>query len=103
MPLYKVHRQRESARNSFRWAPHTAGPAVVKQKDYEFSAELEAASPYALFNALRESKEALEVGDVLELPDGTLRIFKYVGLEEASWWAPVEKQAADASVAMQEV
>lgn len=91
MPVFKIHRQRESARSSFRFAPHTSGAAVVKQKDYELSGELEASSAYALFNSLRGSQDALEVGDVVELPDGTLKIYKYVGLEDASWWVPVAK------------
>lgn len=65
---------------------------MVKMKDYELGTEeIEAASAYALFNGLRESKDAMRVGDMLELPDGGLRIFKYVGLEEASWWVPPVK------------
>jgi hypothetical protein len=102
MPQFKIHRQREAARANFRFAPHTSGPAVVKQKDYELSGEMEAASAYALFNALRGSEEALEVGDVVELPDGALKIYKYVGLEDASWWVPVAKPEFAAGEAMAE-
>ncbi len=94
MPVFKVHRQRENARNQFRYAPHTSGPAVVKQKDYLEATEVEAGSAYGLFNSLRGTAEALEVGDVVELPDGSLKIFKYVGLEEASWWVPAAKPGA---------
>lgn len=94
MPVFKLHRQKENARNQFRWAPHTSGAAVVKQKDYELAGEFTATTAYGLFNELRGTEKALEVGDVLELEDGTLRIFKYVGLEEASWWVAPEKGAA---------
>jgi hypothetical protein len=94
MPVFKVHRQRENARNQFRWAPHTSGPAVVKQRDYSEPVEVEAPSAYGLFNSLRGSEEALEVGDVVELPDGSLQIFKYVGLEPAAWWVPAAKPEA---------
>lgn len=96
MPVFKIHRQKENARSSFRFAPHTSGAAVVKQKDYELAGEKEAASAYALFNSLRGTEDALEVGDVVELPDGALKIYKYVGLEDASWWVPVVAPVAAA-------
>lgn len=58
---------------------------------------MEGASAYALFNSLRGTPQALKVGDVLELADGKLHIFKYVGLEDASWWvAPVKGEVAPA-------
>lgn len=99
MPSYKIHRLRESAAAHFRWTPQTSGPAVVKQKDYVPAEEVEAASAYALFNSLRGTAQALQVGDVLESPDGTLQIFKYVGLEGASWWvAPVRGGTEDKPV-----
>ena len=90
MVSFKIHRLKDNAATQFRWAPHTAGPATVKQRDYEVSGEMEALSAYALFNQLRGTEDELRVGDLLELPDGSLRIFKFVGLEEASWFvAPV--------------
>ena len=46
---------------------------------------VEAASAYALWQELRLTEEALQLGDILELPGGQLRIFKYVGFEEAQW------------------
>jgi hypothetical protein len=98
MPVFKIHRQRESAKSSFRFAPHTSGAAVVKQRDYELAGEKEAASAYALFNELRGTEDALEVGDVVELPEGALKIYKYVGLEDATWWvAPVKADSLDAA------
>ena len=48
-------------------------------------------SPYAAFFASRETGEALQVGDVLETESGDLRIFKYVGFEEARWFVPETK------------
>ncbi len=86
MVSFKIHRLKEQVSSQFRWAPHTAGPATVKQRDYEPNGEMEALSAYALFNELRGTPKELRVGDLLEMPDGTLHIFKFVGLEQASWF-----------------
>lgn len=95
MVSFKIHRLRDQVSAQFRWAPHTSGPATVKQRDYEVVGEVEAASAYGLFNQLRDTPNALRVGDLLELPDGSLKIFKFVGLEDASWFvAPVKPELA---------
>jgi hypothetical protein len=88
MPAYHIHRLKETPRQQFRWAPHTAGVTVVKPKDYEPGAVVEADSPYALWLALRETEQALAVGDLVQLEGGELRIFKYIGFEEARWYVP---------------
>ena len=92
MPAYQIHRLKETQRQQFRWAPHTPGVTIVKLKDYEVGAVVEAASPYALWLELRESDNAIAVGDLIEvvgdLPGGELRILKYIGFEEARWYAP---------------
>jgi hypothetical protein len=88
MPAYKIHRMKESHRQQFLWAPHTSGATTVKPRDYEEGGLVESSSPYAAWKELRESEQPLRVGDLLELEDGSLRIFKYVGLEEASWFVP---------------
>jgi hypothetical protein len=67
--------------------------ASIKPRDYEPAGTVEAASPYAAFFALRQSADALEVGDVLE-SDGGLRILKFVGFEEAQWMIPEAKPPA---------
>jgi hypothetical protein len=85
---YQIHRLKETPRQQFRWAPHTPGVTIVKVKDYEPGAVVEAASPYALWLALRESDHALAVGDLIEAPGGELRILKYIGFEEARWYVP---------------
>ena len=87
MPAYQIHRLKDTLRQQFRWAPHTSGATVVKPKDYEKAEVLEAATPYAVWLALRDTKEPLEVGDLVEL-EGELRIFKYIGFEEARWYVP---------------
>jgi hypothetical protein len=46
---------------------------------------IEAPSPYGAYFALREEGRNLTPGDVLEAENGSLRIFKYVGFEEAQW------------------
>jgi len=89
MTVYQIHRLRESARQHFRWAPHIAGVTVVKPRDYEPASTIKAESPYAAWMALRDTEEALQVGDILETPDTELRelrIFKYIGFEEARWF-----------------
>jgi hypothetical protein len=88
MPVFRIHRIRDHAFQQFRWAAHTAGTASLKGKDYEPGGEIEAASAYAAWTALRESGTPLRVGDVLEAPSGELRIFKYIGFEEARWFVP---------------
>ena len=88
MPVFRIHRMKDTPRQQFRWAPHVSGAANVKQKDYEPSTEVEAENEYAAWALLRGSEAALQVGDILELPAGQLRICKYVGFEEARWFIP---------------
>jgi hypothetical protein len=88
MPVYQIHRLREAHRQQFRWAPHTSGVTIAKPRDYDPGSTVEADSPYAAWIALRESEEALQVGDILEAAGGDLRIYKYVGFEEARWFVP---------------
>jgi len=105
MPAYQIHRLKESQRQQFRWAPHTSGMTIAKPKDYEKGVLTEAASPYAVWLALRDTDEQLQVGDLLELENGDLRIYKYIGFEEARWFVPEatpppqpESQAAPTAV-----
>jgi len=86
MPSYQVHRLKETHRQQFRWAPHTSGVTIAKQRDYERGRIVEAASPYAIWLALRGTEEELKVGDLLEVEGGELRILKYIGFEEARWY-----------------
>jgi hypothetical protein len=88
MPAYQIHRLKETPRQQFRWAPHTPGVTVVKLKDYELGTVVEAATPYALWLTLRETEQAIAVGDLIEVPGGELRILKYIGFEEARWYVP---------------
>lgn len=107
MPSYQIHRLKESQRQQFRWAPHTPGVTIVKLKDYEAGPVIEAPTPYALWLSLRETEQAIAVGDLIEVltetretelavtepapaPMGTgeLRILKYIGFEEARWYVP---------------
>ncbi len=79
---------KDNPRQQFRWAPHVSGAANAKPKDYEQSGEVEAENEYAAWAVLRNSETPLQVGDLLELADGQLRICKYVGFEEARWFIP---------------
>ena len=88
MPRFRIHRMKDNPRQQFRWAPHVSGAANVKPKDYEPAGEVEADNEYAAWALLRDSERPLTVGDLLELPEGQLRICKYVGFEEARWFIP---------------
>jgi hypothetical protein len=82
---------KDSPRQQFRWAPHVAGCATLKPKDYEHRGEVEALHEYDAWRLLRESNEPLAVGDLLETESGALRICKYVGFEPAQWLLPEPK------------
>jgi hypothetical protein len=99
MPVYQIHRLRESQRQQFRWAPHTSGTTIAKLKDYEPASTVEAESPYAAWLLLRDTDQALRVGDILEIPGGDLRICKYIGFEEAHWFVPEAPPAPEAVTA----
>ena len=96
MPLFRIFRMKESAQQSFRWAPHTCGVTAVKPKDYQEGGVVEAPGIYQAWHQLRETAEALQLGDILEAADnGELRVCKYVGFEEAKWVLPETKLPAD--------
>jgi hypothetical protein len=88
MPTFRVYRMKDSPRQQFRWAPHVSGCASIKPKDYEPYGEIAALHEYDAWKLLRESGNALQVGDLLEAQDGRLRICKYVGFEPAEWVMP---------------
>lgn len=89
--MYRVHRLKDHLRQSFRYAPHVSGTANVKPRDYSPGETVEASSPYAAYFAMRGAETPLEPGDLLESESGELRIFKFVGFEEARWVPPEPK------------
>jgi hypothetical protein len=101
MATYRIHRLKNHLRHSFRHAPHVSGAANVKARDYVppvnahgeviLGAVVEAPTPYAAYFALRGTETPLEPGDLLESETGDLRIFKFVGFEEARWVVPDPK------------
>jgi hypothetical protein len=96
MAQYRIHRIKDAPRESFRWAAHTGGLAVVKPKDYEPDGIVEAATAYAAWRLLGSEARPLRPGDLLEIvmPDdspGTLQIAKYIGFEPARWYVPEPK------------
>jgi len=93
MASFRIHRMRPHVKINFRWAPHVAGLATVKQRDYLPDGEFEAADEYALWAELRNSDQRLDVGDLVESASGGLRICKFVGFEAAKW-AETEAVAA---------
>ncbi len=98
MPSFRIHRLKGHLRQAFRSAPHVSGAAVVKPRDYEPASVVEAVSPYSAFFALRDSAQPLEVGDLLEAENGSLRICKFVGFEEAHWAEPVPLPETTAAI-----
>ena len=92
MPSFRVYRMKDSPRQQFKWAPHVSGCASVKPKDYEQRGQVDALHEYDAWRLLKDSGEALAVGDLLETEDGHLRICKYVGFEPAQWIIPEPKQ-----------
>jgi hypothetical protein len=99
MAVYRIYRLKEAVRQQFRWTPHTIGASVAKPKDYEQVEVLEGAGPYAVWAALKESEAPLRIGDILESDADGLRIYKYVGFEEAQWFAPEVKPGSPDSTA----
>ena len=100
MLFRSVHRLKDHLRQPFRAAPHVSGTASLKPRDYvpglptgdeaaEFLGEMiSATSPYAAFFDKKDTESPLMPGDVLEDESGALRIFKFVGFEEARWVLP---------------
>jgi hypothetical protein len=94
MPNYRIYRMKEAPRQHFRSAPHVSGAADVKRKDYEEGGQIEADNEYAAWENLRASEKPLQIGDLLEIDTGELRICKYIGFEQAAWVMPVANAAA---------
>ena len=86
---------KDHPRQSFRWQPHTGGITNVKPKDFQEAGVVEAPHAYAAWFALKGTDEPLDVGDVIESDGGDLRIYKYVGFEEARWVLPEVNPAVE--------
>jgi hypothetical protein len=93
MALFQIHRIKQSPGEVFRWAAHTGGLAIVKERDYERGQDLEAPSIYAAWQALAASEHPLAVGDMLEDQSSKLCILKYIGFEPAQWFVAEPKDA----------
>jgi len=127
MARYRIHRMKDTPRENFGWAAHTSGLAIMKQRDYELSEELEADTPYAAWKLLQSENCDLHPGDILEtcceagpghqpLPGheatprseaslnvatpGPLLILKYIGFEPAAWYVPPVKLDQNLSSAL---
>ena len=95
MPLYRIYRMKDSPRQQFRWAPHVAGAASVKARDYEQLGDVMAHNEYDAWQSLKEAGSPLQVGDLLEGENGQLRVCKYVGFEPAQWYLPEPKPPSE--------
>ena len=62
----------------------------------------EGASPYAIWMLLKDSDSPLQVGDILESDSGELRIYKYVGFEEAQWQIVEPKPVVESGAALRD-
>ena len=72
MASYRVFRLKEHVRQNFRWTPHLSGLSQVKPRDYEEAFTLEGESPYAVWAAVRETDQALQI---VAGPTKTLLLF----------------------------
>lgn len=100
MPSFRIFRIRENPSQHFRWAPHLSGATQIKRRDYDEGGRIEAANEYAAWSALRDTDDALRVGDVLEAEaGGLLSICKYVGFDRAEWIVPEVKTGLEAAPA----
>jgi hypothetical protein len=95
MPTFRIFRMKEGPRQQFRWAPPSSGVVAVKPKDYEEAETVQGENLYALWASLRDTPRALAVGDILQTDTGELRIYKFIGFEEARWWFPEPKSAPE--------
>jgi hypothetical protein len=96
MAHYRIHRIKDSPKETFRWIAHTGGLAVVKPKDYEVGSEVQAPTVYAAWHVLQTTGQPLRPGDLLELltadgSPGNLQIVKYTGFDAAKWFVPEPK------------
>lgn len=96
MPRYRVYRIKHTPGETFRWAAHTGGLAIVKHRDYDPGEEVEASTPYVAWKQLTFEGTALRAGDLLEELRSTgestrLHITKYIGFESAQWYVPEPK------------
>jgi hypothetical protein len=108
MPHYRIHRIKDNPQETFRWASHTGGLAIVKPRDYEVGESVEAANPYQTWKLMAEQGQPLRPGDVLELASGEseaapaeqgMWIAKYVGFEPAQWFVPEPPKTDSADTA----
>jgi hypothetical protein len=74
----------------------------VKPRDYEHVETVDAPGPYAVWMQLKESEAPLQVGDILESDGGELRIYKYVGFEQAQWQVVEAKPAVETGTALRD-
>jgi hypothetical protein len=100
MPAYRIFRIKETPRQQFRWTPHVSGATSVKPRDYEEAGTVEAPGVYAAWASLRETPDALRVGDLLAGEGSELHIVKYVGFDEARWFVPEEKPVVETAAAV---
>ncbi len=74
----------------------------MKLKDYEQVHTVDASGPYAVWMQMKDSDSPLQVGDILESDNGELRIYKYVGFEEAQWQVVEAKPAGESGTALRD-
>jgi len=86
---------KEPARQQFRWVPHTIGESTARPKDYEPDDAVQAPTPYAAWQLLKDTSRPLLPGDILESETGHLSIYKYVGFENVQWQVPEAKPAVE--------
>jgi hypothetical protein len=92
MPRFGIFRLRDSSQERFRWSPKAASSAsageafTLKPSEYRDDGEVEAASPYAVWEKTRLGGNEVRVGDVVvDVEAEALWICKFNGFERAQW------------------
>jgi hypothetical protein len=95
MPRYRVFYLRDDLSLRFRELPPASPRKELKARDYELAGEMEAAGPYAVWQALQSPgseacplavRRPFAVGDAVEQVEGQLQLCVFGGFEDAAWW-----------------
>ena len=91
MPRYRVLRLLPEHALKFREKPPRDPPYLLRESHYEAGVEVEAQTPYELWNKLQEQREtedpprAMGVGDAVCADGGELLLCNFWGFDPAAW------------------
>lgn len=100
MPHYRIFYLKDAQLAAFRQAPPGSGTHELKPRHYEEGGEIEAQSPYAVWQTLqgeeveRRGIRKMGVGDALDSGDSGLLVCNFWGFDRAAWHLPHPAQEA---------